>query len=93
MPIPRLTLALGGLLTAISVIALLFTVIINDTLATTMHLTSTGFILMCLLQAIAGLFIAYASQMKIMQHDIAEKLYPSCIAVQILLLLMWQYSM
>ncbi len=89
----HLTLAIGRLFACLSIIALIFTALVNNVLATAINLSSTGFLLMCALQCVSGLFMSYASQLKIQKQDIAETLYPSSLAVQMLLLLMWQYNL
>ncbi len=89
----HLTLAIGRLFACLSIIALIFTALVNNVLATAINLSSTGFLLMCALQCVSSLFMSYASQLKIQKQDIAETLYPSSLAVQMLLLLMWQYNL
>lgn len=90
--ISKLTLIAGLLLAIVSITALTLELSGLVTRSLLADIESTSFIMMSLLQLMAGLFMTYASWMKVKGHDIADKLYPSCIATQILLLLMWQYS-
>ncbi|NRB43098.1 MAG: hypothetical protein HRU20_32300 [Pseudomonadales bacterium] len=89
----KLSFSLGILVTLLSSVALIISVMNITTLHTFAGISQQGFLLMAFLQLIVGLFLSYASQLKLQQVDIAEKLYPSSIAAQILLALMWRYGL
>ena len=91
MLLTRLTLLLGILTTLSSLASFIISATNLYPLEQYTGFSKAGFLLMCFLQCAVALFMAYASKLKLRGADIAEKFYPSSLAAQVLLVLMWQY--
>ena len=93
MRLAQITLIAGLITVSLTILALIMAIFNIYEWHLLAGLSRQGFILMCLLELAVASFLSYASSLKIKQADIAEKFYPSSIAAQILLALMWRYAM